>query len=186
MYNKNISTYITEYLIDKDIIINENDTIIKKTPYFLLKYKRIIAIILLFILIIIWFNCNIYTDNNVNKQDILKGGYESKVARSIGSSKIVKSIGSAARATKDTFSSKAKFGSALKRGYQKSTSGIYNFGERRATDAKEFAPMFYSIVYSVAITILIFIVFMPALAFFIIGIICYSILKGKISYIKSL
>ena len=63
---------------------------------------------------------------------------------------------------------------------------LYNFGERRADDAKAFAPKLYSFIYSVAITALAFLIFMPALGFLFVGIICDSLLKGKIGYIKRL
>ena len=71
---------------------------------------------------------------------------------------------------------------ALKSG----TSGTYEFGARRADDYKSFAPWFYGMIYSIAISILMFLIFMPAVGFFIVGIICYSILKDKMGYIKSL
>ena len=55
-----ICNTIIKYLIDEDIIINENDTNLNKISLFLLRYKRIISIILLLLLLIIGYYCNIY------------------------------------------------------------------------------------------------------------------------------
>ena len=48
------------------------------------------------------------------------------------------------------------------------------------------APQFYGLIYSIAISALMFLIFMPAIGFLIVGIVCYSLLKDKISDIKGL
>ena len=169
-----ICNTIIKYLIDEDIIINENDTNLNKISLFLLRYKRIISIILLLLLLIIGYYCNIYYFyNNNNNNNIINGGFK-KITNVVGTkaSVIGSSIKTAALNPGDT----------MKRGVR----GTYRYGENRANEAKAFAPWFYSILYSIAISFLMFLIFMPAVAFFILGIICYSILKGKIGYIKSL
>ena len=172
----NICDNLINYLIDKNIHINENDTTLTKLKLFLLKYKRIISIILLILLLIIGHTCNltylnfnISPNNEINKNKIINGGvYEGFKASS--------KLAASSSQMKDTLKH-GKF-DALKSGYQ----GIAN----RVEKSKDFAPWLYGLIYSIAITILIFMVFMPAVAFFILGIICYNLVKGKISYIKSL
>jgi len=172
----NICDNLINYLIDKNIHINENDTTLTKLKLFLLKYKRIISIILLILLLIVGHTCNltylnfnISPDNENNKNKLLNGGvYEGFKASA--------KLAASSSKMKDTLKH-GKF-NALKSGYQ----GVANRAER----AKDFAPWLYGLIYSIAITILIFMVFMPAIAFFILGIICYNLVKGKISYIKGL
>jgi hypothetical protein len=179
-----IYNIINNYLIDKDIIINENDNFNNKLKYFLLKYKRIIAIILLIIILFIGYQCDLHfldinnndndndNDSSKHRQNILHGGYESYKSRFIAP--------------------KAKaLGSSIKSGAIKSVKAfkpknLYKFGEQRAADAKEMAPQFYGLIYSIAITGLMFLIFMPAVGFLILGIVCYSLLRDKISAIKGL
>ena len=177
----NICDNLINYLIDKNIHINENDTTLTKLKLFLLKYKRIISIILLILLLIVGHTCNLtYLNFNIspdnennknknNKNKIIHGGVYEGFKASAKLSSSMSSMG-------DTLKH-GKF-NALKSGYQ----GIANRAER----AKDFAPWLYGLIYSIAITILIFMIFMPAVAFFILGIICYNLVKGKISYIKGL
>jgi len=178
MVYTNICNNLINYLIDKNININENDTTTTKLKLFLLKYKRIISIIFLILLLIIGHNCNLtYLNFNISpdtktettKNKLLNGGvYEGFKA----SAKLADSSSKIADTLKD-----GKF-DAVKSGYK----GIANRAER----AKDFAPWLYGLIYSIAITILIFMIFMPAISFFIVGIICYNLVKDKISYIKSL
>ncbi len=163
------------YLIDEQIEIYENDTLLTKLQKILLKYKRIIAIILLITLLIIGYLCNIqnlYLNNsnnsnnsNQNNTCILNGGRSS------------------------VYFSKLKEGAASKASSLKSAltpSNIKAFGANRAEDAKDLAPWFYGIIYSISIALLSFLIFVPAIGFIIVGLICFVLLKSKISYIKSL
>lgn len=169
--NNTIIYNIKNYLIDENINTDENNTFINKLKYSLLKYKRIIAIILLIILLFIGYHCNIsFLDTNINKNNYnLKGG--GVITGGIG--KGLGSVGST------LWSGKTE---AIKSGI----SNTYDFGARRAEDVKDFAPQFYKLLYSVAFSVLMFLIFMPAVGFFVVGIICYSMLKDKMGYIKSL
>ena len=168
--NNTIIYNIKNYLIDENINTDENDTFINKLKYSLLKYKKIISIILLIILLFIGYQCNInFLDTNINTNSYnLKGGV---ITGAIGRG--AKSLG------KTLWSGKT---AAIKSGI----SNTYDFGARRADDFKDFAPRFYSLIYSIALSVLMFLIFMPAVGFFVVGIICYSMLKDKMGYIKSL
>ena len=179
-YTKTCDTIIN-YLVDKNIKGNENDTTLSKIEKFLLKYKRIISIILLILLLIIGHTCNLtYLNFNIspdnennknknNKNKIIHGGvYEGFKASS--------KLAASSSQMKDTLKH-GKF-DALKSGYQ----GIANRAER----SKDFAPWLYGLIYSIAITILMFLIFVPAVGFIVIGFICYSLLKTRIIALKSL
>ena len=172
MDNSIIYNNIKNYLIDKNINTNDEDnTFINKLKYSLLKYKRIIAIILLIILLFIGYQCNIsFLDTNTNSYN-LKGGEQSVIAGKLSSA--MNSLGTTLKSGKIY---------ALKSG----ASETYDFGARRADDFKDFAPRFYTLIYSIALSVLMFLIFMPAVGFFVVGIICYSMLKDKMGYIKSL
>lgn len=168
--------YMYNYLIDDKIEIYENDTLLIKFQKILLKYKKIIAIILLIILLIIGYLCkiqNLYLNNSNDSNNyknhtcVLNGGYKS------------------------VYASKIKEGAAdkmasAKAGILNAPGNLKTFGANRAEDAKDLAPWFYGIIYSVAIALLSFLIFVPAIGFIIVGLICFVLLKGKISYIKSL
>jgi hypothetical protein len=195
LYCENMYDNIYNYLIDKDIIIDDKDIFINKLKYFLLKYKRIIAIILLIILLFIGYNCNLiyldfdlYQDNQIKNKNIdkidkidknISGGY--KADFTLSKSKVLPKLGAAAKSAGSSIKSGAK--TALSAAKPKN---IYKFGERRAEDAKALAPRFYSFLYSIALTALAFLIFVPTIGFLIVGIICYSLLRSKIGYIKSL
>ena len=161
IYNK-----IYHYLIDTNIKFNKHDTLLIKSKKFLLRYKRIIAIILLIILLIIGYQCKIYYlyIKPTEKTCILNGG-------------AMDAMGAMGDSGGDS-GGKSKIGAAL--------GNAKKFGDRRAEDAKELAPWFYGILYSVSITILAFLIIMPAIGFFILGIVCFALLKDNIGYIKSL
>jgi len=169
----NINMYIYNYFIDDKIEIYENDTLLIKFQKILLKYKKIIALSLLITLLIIGYLCNIqniYLNNNNNDKNqscILNGGYKSFYAAKI----------------KDGASDKM---ASAKSGILNAPGNIKRFGANRAEDAKDLAPWFYGIIYSVAISLLSFLIFVPAIGFIIVGLICFVLLKSKISYIKSL
>ena len=55
-----IYNHIYHYLIDTKIKFSEHDTLLIKSKKILLRYKRIIAIILLIILLIIGYQCKLY------------------------------------------------------------------------------------------------------------------------------
>ena len=51
--------------------------------------------------------------------------------------------------------------------------------------AKEFAGWLYEILFAIAISLAICMVILPSLSFFIVGLICYFLLKSKMSSLKS-
>jgi hypothetical protein len=205
-YINNIDMYniIYNYLIDKDITINDNDTFINKLHYFLLKYKRIIAIISLIILLIIGYYCDLkfldinYT-NKINKPSIhnhiLKGG-KGMSAPKAPKAPPAPPAPKAPEAPKGDAGKKE--GEAGKEGDKKegksskldklksAGSSVSNFASARGDDFKEFGPWIFGIIYSVALSIMGCIIILPSMSFFIVGIVCYILLKEKIGYLKSL
>ena len=162
------------YFIDDKIEIYENDSLLIHFQKILLKYKRIIASVLLILLLIIGYLCkihNLYLNNNNNNHThttcILNGGRSSIYAGKI----------------KEGFSDKM---ASAKSGIANAPGNIKAFGANRAEDAKDLAPWFYCIIYSISFALLSFLIFVPAIGFVIVGLICFALLKTKISYIKSL
>ena len=101
-----ICDIIINYLIDKNIKYNENDTTLIKIEKFLLKYKRIISIVLLIILLYIGNQCNLsYLNINVNnkKEYVLNGGKLGEGSSPIGDfKKMGSSISSKASSVKSS------------------------------------------------------------------------------------
>jgi hypothetical protein len=62
---------------------------------------------------------------------------------------------------------------------------LYNVGAAAGEKFKEFAGWLYEILFAIAISIAICMVVLPSLSFFIVGLICYFLLKSKISSLKS-
>ena len=62
----------------------------------------------------------------------------------------------------------------------------YQAGAYVGDKAKEFAGWLYEILFAIAISIAICMVVLPSISFFIVGIICFFLLKSKISTFKSL
>jgi hypothetical protein len=205
--NLDIYDIIYNYLIDKDITINENDTFINKIHYFLLKYKRIIAIISLIILLMIGNYCNLkFLDiNNTNKTDktskivhnnnhnhILKGGKGMKAPSAPKPPPAPKTPeapkGDAGKKEGEAGKEgEKKEGKSSKLDKLKSAgASVSNFASARGDDFKEFGPWIFGILYSVALSIMGCIIILPSMGFFIVGIICYILLKEKIGYLKSL
>jgi len=161
-YTKTCDTIIN-YLIDKNIKGNENDTTLIKIEKFLLKYKRIISIVLLILLLYIGNRCNLsYLNINVNhkKEYVLNGGGGDSTE--------------AIAETDDKIDEKIK---------KKTIKDRY---EKYANKFKDNSSVFYGFIYSIAITILMFLTFVPAVGFVVIGFICYSLLKTRIVALKSL
>ena len=160
---------IVNFLIDKNIKSNENDTTLFKIEKFLLKYKRIISIVLLILLLYIGNQCNLsYLNINVNhkKEYVLNGG-----ANEIASATGAATGAAAAPAAEKERNRKER---------------AYDFGAKYANKFKDNSSVIYGFIYSIAITILMFLIFVPAVGFIVIGFICYSLLKTRIIALKSL
>ena len=221
-----IKNNITNYFIDNEITINDDDIISIKVKKFLLKYKRIISLICLIILLIIGYHCDFYhiinndynnnsDDNQIQNGGVLDPAKEARKAELAGIAakgkadrKAAKDTAIAEKATakkakqdakaagpgkieKKAASGQAKLaaqGQSLKNAGKKAltlstyTDPLKNAG-RAVTDN---ADLIFQVFYSIAIFILICIVTIPTIAFVVVGIICYVLLKPKMAALKAL
>jgi hypothetical protein len=218
-YLENIETNISNYFIDNDIIVNDDDDFNTKCKKYLLKYKRFIGLICLIILIIIGYNCNPYNINynnyNYNDKDnqIQNGGAKAAMkAQQAAAKKAAKEAKTVAKKAEKDAKSAAKAAEPSK-GEKMAASGqakmdkhkqaLKDFGGKAAslstyTNAAgsaagaagravtDNADLVFQVLYSVAIFILICIVTIPALAFIVVGIICFVLLKPKMAALKAL
>ena len=178
---------IVDYFIDNTITINDTDNRKLKFKKFLLKYKRIIGLILLIILLLIGYYCEPYNNNNnvIKSLKKQKGGATAlvsaatKINTNAVSTAVDKAKGVAGEAAGDDDGEDKKPESQ----YPK-MSKMYEYGSRAGNSAKEWSGWFYSVVYSIAISLLLCIIVVPSIGFFVIGIICYFLLKNKMKVIK--
>ena len=180
-YTKTCDTIIN-YLVDKNIKGNENDTTLSKIEKFLLKYKRIIAIVLLILLLYIGNQCNLsYLNINVNhkKEYVLNGG-------ELGAGTHFKSDFKKMGSSISSKASSIKSSLGKLETYKNAKDKTYDYGAKYANKFKDNASVFYGFVYSIAITILMFLIFVPAVGFIVIGFICYALLKNRMKAIKGL
>lgn len=172
----NISSYwktITDYFINNTIIINDNDDYKIYIEKFLLKYKRLIGLVLLTILLIIgYFEYNINNDNNSNKIYKVKEqiGGAGAAAGAIGA------IGAAGVAPTKLGIAKGLASKGLGKGYA--------IGSGAAEGIRNNADWFYGMLYAIVISLAVFMIIIPSISFFVIGIICYFILKDKMKTLK--
>jgi hypothetical protein len=222
----NITNNITNYLIDNEITINDDDDIYIKIKKFLLKYKRIISIICLIILLIIGYTCDFYhiINNDYNDNQIQNGGAtpEEKAARKEEKATLKakgvadraaerdKAAEEKAKAKKEKSDAKAAGPGKLEKMSDKGAAKM----EAHKQSVKDFkkkakslstytnaigsassaagdlisnnADLIFQIFYSIAIFILICIVTIPFIAFIVVGIICFVLLKPKIDALKEL
>ena len=185
---------IINYFIDKKIIIYKDDTNEIKINKYILKYKKIICIIILIILLIIGYYCNPYKFNNIvnvenieNIENALVGGGKfseslkkagSKLGSAEGFDKKMAKTGESVDSAKESLKSGAK--AAI------SPSTYYNAGATAARSFTNNADVIYQILYSIALFIVICIITIPAIGFIIVGIFCFFLLKDKMKTIKSL
>ena len=62
----------------------------------------------------------------------------------------------------------------------------YQAGAYVGEKFKEFAGWLYEILFAIAISIAICMVVLPSVSFFILGLICFILLKKKVSQVKGL
>jgi hypothetical protein len=236
---------IKNFFIDETIIINDNKSFLDNIKPYILKYRKIIAVILLLILVIIPFcdsNNKSQYDKHVQyggaalpviplppppsdvataaakvdstiastgtvKQDIdtkSKDLTKSKVTErldklSAGKDKIIKKFqdkGTAKEQIKSSLTavpkkmySKASTGVsklASKKSWKSAGSSAFNFGNDMADRFKAKSSVIYRLIYTIAFTLILAIIFLPSIGFFIVGIICYFILQKRINYLKEL
>jgi len=201
---KNIWDPLNTYFINYDIIINDNydnydkyDKYDKNNSYsnkleifklYLLKYKRVIGLVLLIILLIIGYHCNPYSNmkfssdmRNDMKSDMKIGGGRVGDFMTSQRAKAEMSASSLRDSTKATL---APVGKTLKTAV--SPSKMFDAAGAAANKFSDNADMIYRILYSIAIFIVMCIVIVPSLAFIIIGVMCYFLLKKRMKSIKSL
>ena len=207
-----LNSSIDNYFIDNDIIIKEDDNIKNKYKKYLLKYRKFIALICLIILLIIGYYYNPFNIENKNiinnNKSIQKGGSEPTVpsvetpvetpasetpaepAKDSGkkSSKIDKGAAQLSIKVDKIKEAKDKAKASLKKGAKKlvSPSAYYDAGAAVAHKFKDNAGVIYQIIYSVALFIVLCVITVPAMAFVIIGIMCFFLLKDKMKTIKGL
>jgi hypothetical protein len=258
IYNKYI--YLEDLLIIKEYQINPHDDWITKSKYFLLRYRRIIGIVMLSIIIYLALYCEPIEENTIvrretiqnggggsnldfgpfgfhageteakakssriesNKKRILEGHearkqanaeikqqeeaeikqkqqkdasqkeLERKTFKSLSyTDKLALKRQDSVSKFKETktgqtlgkFAGKSKMGKTtmLAKGLG---SGAYKVGAYVGETAKEYSQIFYQILFAVVITVCILMIFLPSLAFFFIGLVCYFLLKKKLENIK--
>jgi hypothetical protein len=273
----NTYDYLDNILVFKEYEINPDDDLITQTKMFILRYRRIIGILLLIILLYMGFNCNFgrgkgkgeNADSNENrKENVQKGGdfsfsgseeltkarianeqfandvtkkYQEKKKKDEIEAKLKKaddnkaakdkadsdkkSADAAEQKKKDDkaaykklsflekkkldYSGKGSLSSKGKEAFARTSAGrkiqemkdmrasgkskfavagnmAYQAGAYVGDKAKEFAGWLYEILFAIAISIAICMVVLPSISFFIVGIICFFLLKSKISTFKSL
>jgi len=243
-----LNSNIDNYFIDNDIDIKEDDDTQIKYKKYLLKYKRIIALICLIILLIIgyYYNpFNIENKNSINNKSIQKGGSNEQLKNIVSVTTPATTPAATTPSTtpaattpsttpsttpaattpadgkpsaaaaldapaskklgyfeKKGLKSKAKLSikadkikeakdkakESLKKGAKKlvSPSAYYDAGAAAAHKFKDNAGVIYQILYSVALFIVLCVITVPAMAFAIIGIMCFFLLKDKMKTIKGL
>ena len=210
-FYENVYDNVYNFFIDKNIIINENDTLSNKLYYFLLKYKKIIASFLFIVLLLIGYNYNLYyfrldRNNKIdrNNKKCLDGGANNTLNAEATSEKtkaksaktpegkaaisatVIPKAGKIVAMKASMKAGISKAGKSTVAGIKAAPRAALKFGERRAEDIKEFAPWFYGIIYSIVLTLLAFIIILPPFIFGVIGVICYVLLRDKIGFIKGL
>lgn len=274
-YFNDVKNYLVDYFINKEIVINDKDDTETKIKKYLIKYKRLIGLVFLIILLIIGYFCfddEFYNGFGFNNNNVIqKGGqgsepsnedvaaakeqiqtkrreisavqkateqlqkeaqragpktkaefkakykakYEDKVKAKAETKAALKEDRKAARraasakvsrfgtrvydATAQKFSRAAGMVSGDKKlqnirkgltGTAKNvgsvTKGVYKVGSYAADKFRDNASWFYGIIYSVAIFIALTMIILPSLAFLVIGMVCYFLLKNKMKYFKSL
>lgn len=191
-YLETLYEIIKDYLIDKEINIHNEDTFKTKSKKFLIKYKRLIGLISLIILILIPYYCFDREEFPIQKGGVISVADAAKHFKDKAASTEALKAGKAefekeqkkakSQATKDKFLAKDLEGKPLQR-----VGAIgYRAGAVVGEAFKDNADWFYGLLYSIAATVAIFMLVVPSIAFFAIGIMCFFLLKDKIKYFKGL
>ena len=170
-YLQRIYDYVENIFINTLIIkkhtININDDFLTQFKCFILRYRRIIGIILLCILLYIDSNCNNYITYTSKSKNIKGGGGQAAALSSAAGTQ----LGTLSKSSYKTPNNNGKF---------------YNAGAYAGNKFKDFSGWLYQFLFSIAITIAMCMIILPSLSFLIIGIICYFLFKKKMSSIKSI
>lgn len=194
-YLQRIYDYVENIFINTLIIkkhtINSNDDLLTQFKCFILRYRRIIGIILLCILLYLDSNCNNYI-TYTSKSKNIKGGGGSDAAGA-GSGTGTQETGTPGTSIVPDYKKGYNEGMQI---YEKGKGKLkdfvakdgkfYNAGAYAGNKFKDFSGWLYQFLFSIAITIAICMIILPSLSFLIIGIICYFLFKKKMSSIKSI
>lgn len=232
----NTYDYLDDILVFKEYEINPDDDLITQTKMFILRYRRIIGILLLIILLYMGFKCDFVqsrgkgenADRNENRKENIQKGGDDYNFKGMGfwngpggqQAKADSNLTDAAKQKKKDDNAeykklshldrkKLKYSRKAKEAFSKSSAGkkikeikdmrvagksrfaiagnmAYQAGAFVGDKAKEFAGWLYQILFAIAISIAICMVVLPSISFFIVGIICFFLLKSKMSTFKSL
>lgn len=172
--------------------------------YYLVKYRRIIGVVLLILLFYITPSISIYSSNDSQTG----GGYVSAVKKYSGYDALT------APKVEEVYNERGKVIQEGKKGglltRMKSgmeagnkiadkdaiakTRGALKHTFRAGKDAvkygadvySSYSDMIFAILYQIAFVIIICIIFVPSLTFVVGGIVCFTLLKRRVNYLKSL
>ena len=172
------------YRIDKPLHIQPSSlSLTTQIKYYLVKYRRIIGIVLLILLFYIIPSVSIYS--SIDKQ--CGGGSISSAIKNMKSS-TVSTYSKLKSSTSKSYSKYAdKTAIAMSRGALKHTYRAGKDAVKYGADVyASYSDMIFTILYQIAFVIIICIIFVPSLAFVVGGIVCFTLLQRRINYLKSL
>jgi hypothetical protein len=198
---KNIIKNIKNYFINNNIIIEDDDENSIKIKKFLLKYKRIIGLVLLVILLIIGYNYNLFDIENNNienkksniKQNGGKGAPKPPKAPKAPKAPPAPKVDAAAAAGADPGAAAAAAGAAggeekkekeKKEKKEKSPSSGTSVLDGASRKVGATADILYQILFAIAMLVVTGVVLVPSISLIAIGIVCYVLLKDKMKVIK--
>jgi hypothetical protein len=184
------------FIINNRIIINEDDELHIRIEKYIVKYHRVIGLILLLIfLLILYCHYGLLKIKNVQNGGAVAAApalaLAPGVAGAMGSSAQMALLAQSINTTKigvdKTMMDKVKgLYSKGKQGAESGFGSIKDYGRRSMSAIKSYSPIFYRMLYTVAFTLIVAIVVLPSVAFLIIGVICYFLLQKNMDYIKKL
>lgn len=184
------------FIINNRIIINDNDDLDIKIEKYIVKYHRVIGLILLLIfLLILYCHYDVLKLNNVQNGGgavaaapaALALGGTGAAGSAAQMALLTQSINSMNVETKKTTMDKVKgLYDKGKQGAERGFGSVKDYGRRSMSTIKSYSPIFYRILYTVAFTLIVAIVVLPSVAFLIIGVVCYFLLQKNMDYIKKL
>ena len=173
-----------------------------RIKYILVKYRRIIGVI--FLILLIYYIAPNSANSSSNCDSIVQSGgegtgYVSAIKKYSGYDKLTRPE------VKDKDGKVTDKGGLVTRGvssydktahnkYVKNAKGAVKQTYRAGKDAVKYgadtfasySDMIFAILYQIAFVIIICIIFVPSLSFVIGGIVCFTLLQRRINYIKSL
>ena len=112
-------------------------------------------------------------------------GPEAQKALGTATSSALGGMGSLPPTNSSSSNTKNTVRNVIKKKLKAAGTKVYNAGASLANKFKDIAPYLYSILYAVALFVVMCILIVPSAAFLIVGLICYLLLKSKMKYIKS-